>query len=241
MNLRREGSGPITIVAVHGIQGTAASWLPVARALADRATFVLPNLRGRADAARGTGPDDYRLPCLAQDLATAIDSAVGTRPYYLAGWSLGVSVALDYLGARSDRHMPRGLVLVSGTPKLRRTRWFVAHDSDALRAEAAQRVRKLGLAEAADDDAAAWTWQAIADTDQSALLPYITTPTLVIHGSDDDDCPILHGQWLANALPDATLSRIDGGGHALLSGATARVAQDMARFIAQCEPSLETA
>lgn len=239
MNILQEGSGPVTIVAVHGIQGTAASWLPVARTLKDQATFIMPNLRGRAGAWRGRSANDYRLPCFAQDLAEAIDGAVGMQPYYLAGWSLGVSIALEYLGNEHTARPPRGLILMSGSPMLCRTRWFVGHSYEGVRNEAAQRAHRLNMSESADHEATAWTWLAIADTDQSALLPRVTATTLVVHGTDDEDCPVLHGQWLARGLPDATLCLIEGAGHGLPSGATTQVGSAISQFITQRELSQE--
>ncbi|MER1939220.1 alpha/beta hydrolase [Castellaniella sp. FW104-16D08] len=237
----QEGTGSVTVLAVHGIQGTAASWLPVARALKDQAHFVMPNLRGRADAVRGQGADDYRLPCFAQDLAAAIDEHIGTQPYYLAGWSLGVSIALEYLGGSGHAiHPPRGLILLSGSPRLCRTRWFAGHDTEALKSEAAQRVQVLGMKEAADPQAAAWTWQAICNTDQSALLARIRVPTLVIHGTEDADSPFLHGLWLARGIAQASMHPIEGVGHGLPSGATAEVAAAIRQFIAQREHTQET-
>lgn len=240
MDILREGEGPVTIVAVHGIQGTRSSWLPVVRAMAGQAAFVLPNLRGRGAALRGRGPEDYRLPCLAQDLHDAITRTVGHQPFYLAGWSLGVSVALEYLLSFDHAPQPRGLILLSGSPALCRTRLFTAFEGSALRDEIARRERRLGLAEAADHDAAAWTWQAVAGTNQRDDLPRVRIPAHIIHGTEDEDCPRLHATWLAQGIPAATLSLIDGAGHTLLGSATARVAAEMSQFVSRIERALES-
>ncbi|APR95707.1 hypothetical protein PATSB16_23670 [Pandoraea thiooxydans] len=203
--------------------------------LANEATFVLPNLRGRGNAGRGSGPSDYRLTNLAADLHDTITHAVDREPYYLAGWSLGVSVALEYLGRHANAQQPSGLILLSGSPALCKTRWFAAHQSQALRDEVAERRYRLGLVEAADDDAAAWTWQAVADTCQLDLLPHLSVPTQVIHGADDEDCPSLHAKWIVQGMPRASLKQFDGVGHTLLSDATADVAAEILDFIAHIE------
>jgi pimeloyl-ACP methyl ester carboxylesterase len=44
-------------------------------------------------------------------------------------------------------------------------------------------------------------------------LSSIAVPTLVIHGTADPMFPLAHGQALAEAIPDATLLRLDGAGH----------------------------
>lgn len=49
-----------------------------------------------------------------------------------------------------------------------------------------------------------------------ARLGEVTTPTLVIHGSDDPLFPLGHGQALAKDIPGAQLLTLDGVGHAEL-------------------------
>jgi pimeloyl-ACP methyl ester carboxylesterase len=44
-------------------------------------------------------------------------------------------------------------------------------------------------------------------------LSSIAVPTLVIHGTADAMFPLAHGQALAEAIPEATLLRLDGAGH----------------------------
>jgi pimeloyl-ACP methyl ester carboxylesterase len=41
----------------------------------------------------------------------------------------------------------------------------------------------------------------------------VTTPTLVLHGSDDPLFPLPHGEALAATIPDARLVVLDGVGH----------------------------
>lgn len=173
------GEGPVTVVALHGIQGTRGAWLPLARQLADRCTFILPNLPGRGTAAAPPDARDCSLEAYAAVVARVIethvvaraavcaDSHTGTQtgahtgahtgthtaaPFVLAGWSMGVSVALAYL--RQGRHaaqrhagpgvgtgaaranvappMPAALLLVSGTPCLRQVAWFASPGDAAL-------------------------------------------------------------------------------------------------------------
>lgn len=229
MDVLIEGRGLPCIVALHGIQGTRGSWSRVVEAFGGDARFVLPNLRGRAAARRGAVVADHSLAAYAADATDAIVEHAG-RPFFLAGWSMGVSVALEYLriglGPRPD-----GLILLSGSPCLAETRWFRGR-GDALLADIVAREARLGLLDAADRDAVAMTWTAIAGTDQRSLLPSIDIPTLVIHGSDDEDSPWAHAGWLVDGLPSARLVTLAGIGHSVLTQAPARVADEMRDFIA---------
>ncbi len=198
------------VVALHGIQGTRGVWAPIAEQLSADATFVLPNLRGRGRAPRGNGVADYTLEGFADDIAEVIRSHVGQGDYWLAGWSMGVSVVLEYLG-RQGVHLPIGVVLASGTPTLRNIAWFTATEPGSLMQEIGERERKLNLREAADHDAVAWTWEAIRDTDQRGALPLIRCPALIVHGIEDDQCPLECAYALANGMPKATLKILDGG------------------------------
>ena len=190
MDVETLGTGKPRLVVVHGIQGTREAWLPVAAELAADCAIALPNLRGRRKASRGDAAGAYTLGAYAADLHDVIHSEVGEQPFFLAGWSMGVSVVLEYL-RRDGAPQPRGLILLSGSPWLAGTRWF-AGAGDELLANVAARERRLGLREAADHDAVAWTWSAIGSTDQRDMLCEIDLPTLVLHGSADEDSPWQH-------------------------------------------------
>lgn len=215
------GSGPRQIVALHGIQGTRAAWLPVAEALGDVATWILPNLRGRGAAVRATGPDGYALEAYAADVAEVIDTTV-RGPFILAGWSMGVSVALAYL-SHAERRQPTGLCLASGTPDLPNAPWFQAADDAALLAEVRAREVRLGLKEAADHAAVVATWTAIRAQRQLHQLADINIPTVILHGRDDADSPWSHALMLADGLQHASLLGLGGAGHSILTQHTAQV------------------
>lgn len=227
------GNGSHKIVAIHGIQGTRASWLPLVETLQEETHWILPNLRGRGDAPRGNGSADYTLEKFAADIADVIAQHAGASPYVLAGWSMGVSVALATIVElqRRKQPLPQAMILMSGSPVLKQTHWFRATGHAALLKRIAEREVRLGLRNAADRDAVAWTWQAIGNTDQRPLLSAIDIPTLIVHGSADEDSPWPHAQLLARGLPHASLRTIDGGMHSILTQDTARVAQEIHTFL----------
>jgi pimeloyl-ACP methyl ester carboxylesterase len=55
----------------------------------------------------------------------------------------------------------------------------------------------------------------VADGARTALLPRITAPTLVIHGTADPLIPFACGEDTARRIPGATLLPIEGMGHDL--------------------------
>lgn len=225
------GWGPITVVAIHGIQGTRGAWVPLAQQLADRCTFILPNLPGRGRAKVPASEDDCTLGAYARELGRTITRHVD-GPFVLAGWSMGVSVALTYLAqARTTVAWPSPteLLLVSGTAHLGAVAWFPPSSPDALLEAIAAREQRLGLREAADHRAVAWTWNAIRRTDQRGELAHITTPARVIHGSEDAECPLTHGAMLANGILGAEFHVLQGAGHSVLTECTEEIAAYLRR------------
>lgn len=102
MDVIEVGSGPLCVVALHGIQGTRAAWLPVAQRLSALCTFVLPNLQGRGAAPRPATAGGYTLERYAAAVREVVERHAGGRRFVLAGWSMGVSVALQYADRYRD-------------------------------------------------------------------------------------------------------------------------------------------
>jgi pimeloyl-ACP methyl ester carboxylesterase len=105
---RWAGTGP-TVIAAHGITANALSWVPVADALAGRATLIAADLRGRAGSAALPGP--YGLARHADDLIAVADH-LKLEQVAIAGHSMGAFVA----AVAAVRHPGRvsSLLLVDG-------------------------------------------------------------------------------------------------------------------------------
>jgi len=230
MTRKSMDAGRMTVLAIHGIQGTSAAWTSVVDACAAHADFICPNLRGRADAIRGQDPEDYRLAAYSQDLQAFANQRIHASPFVLAGWSMGVSVALEYLRQKNGPQ-PCGLILISGSPRPGLAPWF-SQQGDRLLAEIAEREERLKLAVAADHQAVAWTWERLQEVDHCASLADIRIPTLIIHGDADPDSPLEHARWLSEGIPSAQLHVIAGAGHSVLTENTNEVAQHIQAFIA---------
>src|SRR5262249_38554318 len=53
----------------------------------------------------------------------------------------------------------------------------------------------------------------IRSTDLTELLPAITTPTLIIHGREDNVVPVTDGLLAASKMPNASIVELDGVNH----------------------------
>ena len=223
----------LPLVLLHGIQGTARSWEGVIAKVADTAPAVAPNLRGRAGSPSPDDPSAYSIDAFAEDLAAVID-AVG-RPVVLAGWSMGTLVALAYIRARGLAQLG-GLALISGSPHPGRkgANWFAGETVEAIAAAADERARRMGLTESATPVAVAGAWLSCRETDHSGVLPGIHCPVTVIHGTDDDQCPLSHGEFMAQAVPDGELVSLAGRSHSILGEAPDEVARALLELRERC-------
>ena len=238
MDIRRTGkSDGFPIVALHGIQGTSDSWIPVATALGDTFDFVLPNMPGRGDAESPSGPKACGADNFARIASLSIEQEIGARPYALAGWSMGVSVILELMAQLANgtarHHPPAAIVLLSGTAQLDEVAWFKASEEMALLDEIRHRQMRLGLTHAADPLTVSWTWNALKRMSHLRHLAHVDVPTLLIHGSDDEDCPVEHAHRMREGIRCATLQVIPGARHSILTQNTQAVCIAMRQFLTQ--------
>lgn len=234
----REAGRGAPLLLVHGIQGTADAWAPLLPALVDR-RCVLPNLPGRGFSPRWHADEALPHECyyhldhyadLVQALLVALRERHGT-PVALAGWSMGVSVILNLLSRHGDAGVER-LVLASGTAcATPGAVWFRSETSQALEEEARSRAERLGLKAVADADAVAATWASVREADLRDAARGIRCPTLVAHGELDDECPLDHGQWLADHVPGARWLPLPGVGHAALGQAAVTLGSSIGAFL----------
>ncbi|GAA4946778.1 pimeloyl-ACP methyl ester carboxylesterase [Nonomuraea thailandensis] len=102
------GTGPRTIIAVHGITASLMAWAAVGRRLPDGWSLVAMDLRGRGHSASLPGP--YGLPRHAEDVLRVADHVGAGPDAVLTGHSMGAYVAA-LAGARREF---AGVVLVDG-------------------------------------------------------------------------------------------------------------------------------
>jgi pimeloyl-ACP methyl ester carboxylesterase len=75
--------------------------------------------------------------------------------------------------------------------------------------------------------------QASAEHDSWDLLPTMSSPTLVIHGSEDQLNPTANAYLLAERIPGAELSLVKGGRHGYLAEFREEISRVVNGFLAR--------
>ncbi|MHB8440223.1 MAG: alpha/beta fold hydrolase [Acidimicrobiales bacterium] len=109
LTVARFGSGPTTVLGLHGITGSSMQLAPVARHLGDDFTLLAPDLRGRG--ASNALPGPYGMQAHAADCA-AVLGRFASEPVVVLGESMGAYVAV-VLAAEHPELVAR-LVLADG-------------------------------------------------------------------------------------------------------------------------------
>jgi pimeloyl-ACP methyl ester carboxylesterase len=223
------------VIFLHGIQGTAASWRPVLPHLTLNRTLLMPNLRGRGASVSPGLPSAYGIDDFASDLDAVVAFAEAHCPAPLAivAWSMGVLVTLAHVRRHGAAAFDR-IVLVSGTPcPGGEAVWFRGEDVAAISAEAVARAEALALPEAAAPVAVAGAWLSARMADELDTLALIDTPTLVMHGAADAECPLAHARLMHHRIAGASLSIWQGAPHNLMAFDPARFAREIDGFLDQ--------
>jgi pimeloyl-ACP methyl ester carboxylesterase len=114
------GTGPETILCVHGLGGTKASFLPTVNALADEYRVVALDLPGFGESDKPIGAP-YNAAWFAESVFAAMDT-LGIDRAHIAGNSMGGRIAIE--AGLTDRDRIGGLALLSpALAWLRPRRW----------------------------------------------------------------------------------------------------------------------
>jgi N-formylmaleamate deformylase len=122
----RTGRAKPPLVLLHGLTGSGACWIPLARALEDEFDVVMPDARGHGNSS--TPPDGYRYEDYASDVVGLIHG-LGLAAPVLLGHSMGgmtAAVVASQLAATI-----RGVILADPT-FLTPPRQREVHESDAI-------------------------------------------------------------------------------------------------------------
>ncbi|NOY92725.1 MAG: alpha/beta hydrolase [Deltaproteobacteria bacterium] len=110
LSRHRLGQGP-SILLCNGLGGSYKAWAHQIDYLADRYTFHSWDYRGLYASAPPADPDALRVEDHARDAIAVLDATEQDR-VVLAGWSMGVAVALEVFRQAPER--VAGLVLMNG-------------------------------------------------------------------------------------------------------------------------------
>jgi len=231
-----EGTGTETIVFLHGMLSSSASWGKVLPAAGEKRHAIAVDLPGFGYSDR-PWPYDYTVGGQSAHLLRFLDVR-GIDHAVLVGNSLGGAVALLTAATRPDR--VRALVLVDSASPAARIPWTIR----ALRTPVVGEIemellikplQEFGLRERIFANPKSVTpelvereWRPITvpGTRRAALAAIrsnvrgyeglwqkFQVQTLVIWGLEDRLMPVAEGHRLANAIPGARLVVLPGAGH----------------------------
>jgi pimeloyl-[acyl-carrier protein] methyl ester esterase len=233
LHIESQGSGE-PLLLIHGWGMHGGMWGQVAEQLALTHRVHLVDLPGHGGSAACT---PYALDTLVHHLSDQFG-----EPLAVCGWSLGGQVALRW--AQLHPEQIKKMVLVATTPCfVQQVDWSCAMAADtlhdfaasllqnhaltlkrflALQLRGSENERELLLDLRArlyangepDIKALQGGLEILRDTDIRSQLAQVAHPVLVIAGARDTLTPSAASAYLAQALPNARLAKIQGAAHA---------------------------
>ena len=243
---RRAADAP-TVLLLAGQANSHRWWTGLREDLEDRWRMVSLDQRGTG-ASRGP-VGEWTTRSFADDAAAVLDG-LGVARAHVYGTSMGGRVA-QWLAAdrpeRVDRLVlactsPGGPHAVERAPDVRRA--LASPDPEPRRATLqwlfhtdawpvpAQESHLFGDPTMTAAEARAHL-RASARHDAWDVLPGVTAPTLVLHGTDDAMAPVANAHLLADRVPGARLHLVEGGRHGFFAEQRSEVVPLVRAFLGE--------
>lgn len=228
---QEQGAGS-PLLLLQGQATPMAGWDRVAAELATQFRVLRSEQRGTGGSAPGpagrVAEERFTTRALAADVRAVLDAAAVDRAQ-VVGHSMGgktamwlavdeparvASLVLLATSAGAADGVPRDAeahrLLLGGDPAERRRLFF----ADDWAQEHPDEVRAF-FALDADRPTLRALYRASTTHDALAVLPRITAPTLVVHGTEDRLAALASAERIAAEIPGATLVAVPGAGHGL--------------------------
>jgi pimeloyl-ACP methyl ester carboxylesterase len=231
----RRGQGE-PLLLIQGMAGTPLTWGDqLLDALAEDFDVIAIANRGVGGGAHVT--DAFTIADMAADAAGALD-ALGIDSAHVLGISMGGMIAQELVLRDPERvrTLTLGCTFAGGPGATRNSPAVMERLGQAWSSGDQERAIRTGWEAnvsrsfaAGDDDYTAFRervlaqrvplaliqlqLQAAAAHDTTARLGAVTTPTLVIHGDEDEMIPVENGRIVASLIPGARLEVFEGVGH----------------------------
>jgi pimeloyl-ACP methyl ester carboxylesterase len=216
-----EGQRP-PVVLLHGAAGNHLSWPSEVRRIPGYRIYAL-DLPGHGKSA---GRGMQTVPAYARAIADWLE-AVNLHRAVFVGHSMGSAIAIT-LGLDYAEHV-LGLGLVGSGPRLQVNPELLELASNTTTYQnAIERVVRYSFSPQIPIALTELIARRMGETRPSVLhgdflacdtydemerVSQITSPTLIVCGSEDRMTPLRHSQFLANQIPGAVLKVIPGSGH----------------------------
>ncbi|MFO0973641.1 MAG: alpha/beta hydrolase [Phycisphaerae bacterium] len=224
------GSGPVSVVFVHGFPLTREMWRPTVSRLARRARCIAPDLRGHG---RSAASDAVTITRFADDLAELLDALGEPGPVVVCGLSMGGIIAFEFFrrhrarvaalalcDTRANAESPEGVArreaLAAAVLREGSQAAASAMIGTALAPTASATLRDEVFAMMASNSrvGVAAAARALATRpDSFPTLPQIDVPTLVVVGAEDAITPVDGLVDIQRRIRGARLVVIPGAGH----------------------------
>lgn len=221
-------------VLLHGYPLNRSMWRGQVEELRERCRIITPDLRGLGETETGN-EEAATMEAMAEDVAALMDTLKIERAI-VGGLSMGGYVSLAFYRLFPERMRALVLADTRATPDTEETqrgreesarkalREGMTTIADALlpkvlaprtmreQPEVVSAVHTMMTTTKPEGAAAALRGMA-ARRDQTDLLPQIKAPVLVIVGDVDTVTPPEEAEAMRQAIPNASLSIIEGAGH----------------------------
>jgi 3-oxoadipate enol-lactonase len=249
------GSSDETIAFLNGIAMTVGHWLPIAESLARDRRCLLHDFRGQLMSAKPPGP--YSLEQHADDVAELFKE-LGIGAAHIVGTSYGAEIGMVLACCHPE--CVRSLVLIDGVSETDPVlcaavmAWKSAALADPrvyyrtlipwnysagyLRAHGDElRDRESAVAALPEEyfTAFAGLCDAFLAIDLTSRLYEITCPTLVVVGENDILKPRRYSEIIHRRISGATLTVVEGAGHAVVIEQPERIALLVGDFLTAAE------
>jgi pimeloyl-ACP methyl ester carboxylesterase len=209
------------LLLLEGMGGDLPGWRRNIPTLAARLFVVALDHRGNGLSDDPTGP--VTMSTFVEDAVAVLDDARVERAH-VYGQSFGGMVAIEMALSASERvrslvlaathaGRDRAVVATARTPKHEPWRALYAPDFPDAHPDHVAEDLRAGAGLPAHPEGPRRQWEAVQAWSASARLGAVAVPTLVLHGTADQMVAPANAQLLADAIPGAELTWIDGAGH----------------------------
>ncbi len=244
-----------TVVFVHGLSGSSSAWRDYELYFNKKYNVVSFDIRGHGRSAKWPAFADYDMSKLAADVEE-LAKLLGLPSFFLVAHSFGVPIALEYARAHKNRVM--GLIFLTPifTAKKVRFATMVLAPLDLLSRLFGRLPFKKEPGDGLDYDRyenrGFWQFKRVRDDiknttpriylyclkhiyryDGERILPEITAPTLIIHGSADSVVPAAYVKRTASLIPHSRLRLLPGANHLLILNAADSVKNEVEAFVSE--------
>jgi pimeloyl-ACP methyl ester carboxylesterase len=226
------------LVMIRGISSNVDHWYEQVPVLSKKYQLLIFDNRGIARSSDPGG--SFSTRDMAADTVGLME-AVGIKKAHVLGYSMGGMIAQEMALAYPEK--VNGLILVAtdcgislrikakpefsrlfsemirlGTNEAKKAAagCLFAKQTVETRPDIIQRYTEVSLRFPASQKTLGKQWAAITQHDACDRLAKISSPTLVITGSEDELIPPENAKVMAQRIPVAQIISIDGGGHLFL-------------------------